>query len=214
MRPCPGAVQIFYRVPLTGGARGCQRAPLTSQRRPGSPLTGSRRRRPAGGRGCRRRTGRQDARATGPAIPPYCGLVYEHDPADVEELGWEEFIARQWDSIFVGYRSWTGLRKLGRRWSDLIEAGLGCSQELADQLVKAEVIERPDRDLEGAADAWAVVSGMVGVLADLRADLAELAGQDGLGPELSARLLDRHARLMSFVRAYALGSDDDQAPVP
>jgi hypothetical protein len=137
--------------------------------------------------------------------------VYEHDPADVEELGWEEFIARQWDSIFIGYRSWTGLRKMGRRWSDLIEAGLGCSQELADQLVKAEIIERPDRDLEGAADARAVVAGMVGVLTDLRADLAEL---DGLGPEQSARLLDQHARLVSFVRTHAFGEDDDQAPVP
>ena len=148
------------------------------------------------------------------------GLVYDHDPEEVEELGWEEFIARQWDSIFTGYRSWTGLRKMGRRWSDLVEAGLGCSQGLADQLVRAEIMERADRDLEGAADARTVVSGMVGILADMRTDLAEMAevggirGIDGLGPELSARLLDQHARLVSFVRAHAFGQDDDQAPVP
>lgn len=160
------------------------------------------------------RPGSRDPPATGLAVPPYCGLVYDHDPDEVEELGWEKFIARQWDSIFTGYRTWTGLRKLGRRWSDLVEAGLGCPQELADRLVRAEIIERVDRDLEGAADAETVVSGMVGALADMRADLAEMAELDGLGPELSARLLDQHARLMTFVRAHAFGQDDGQAPVP
>jgi hypothetical protein len=161
----------------------------------------------------------RDGQATGPATRPSVGLVYDHDPEEVEELGWEEFVARQWDSIFTGYRSWTGLRKMGRRWSDLIEAGLGCSQEIADRLVRAEIMERADRDLEGAADARAVVAGMVGVLTDMRADLAEMAaaagtpGMDGLRPELPATLLDRHARLVSFVRAHAFGQDDDQAPV-
>src|SRR5262249_45709434 len=29
--------------------------------------------------------------------------VYDHDPEDVAALGWEEFIARQWESIFAGY---------------------------------------------------------------------------------------------------------------
>jgi hypothetical protein len=131
--------------------------------------------------------------------------VYDHDPEEVESLGWEEFIARQWESIFAGYRSWTGLRRMGRRWSDLLEAGLGCSQDLADQLVRAQVIDRPDRDLEGAGDARAVVTGMTAVVADVRADLAELGEQD---PELSARLLDQHARLMSFIRVCAFGRDD------
>jgi hypothetical protein len=160
-------------------------------------------------------TGRRQAQPPRPSV----GLVYDHDPEEVEELGWEEFIARQWDSIFTGYRSWTGLRKMGRRWSDLIEAGLGCSQEIADRLVRAEIMERADRDLEGAADARAVVAGMVGVLTDMRADLAEMAeaagtpGMDGLRPGLPATLLDRHARLVSFVRAHAFGQDDDQAPV-
>ena len=131
--------------------------------------------------------------------------MYDHDPEEVESLGWEEFIARQWESIFAGYRSWTGLRRMGRRWSDLIEVGLGCSQDIADQLVRIEVIDRPDRDLEGAGDAHTVVVKMTGVVADIRTDLAELGEED---PELSARLLDQHARLMSFIRACAFGRDD------
>jgi hypothetical protein len=130
--------------------------------------------------------------------------VYEHDRQEVEELGWEEFIARQWDSIFVGYRSWSGMRATARRWSDLIEVGLGCPQELADQLVQAEIIGGPDRGLEGAGAA-AVVSGMVAVLADVRADLAEMSEQD---PAAAARLLDQHAKLLSFLRSYALGEGD------
>jgi hypothetical protein len=133
--------------------------------------------------------------------------VYDHDPEEVETLGWEEFIARQWDSIFVGYRSWSGLRTTARRWSDLIEAGLGCPQQLADQLVQAEIIGGADRGLEGA-DAAAVVSGMVNVVADVRTDLAEMSDQD---PEAAARLLDQHARLLSFLRSYALGEDDGDA---
>ena len=131
------------------------------------------------------------------------GRVYDHDLQEVEELGWEEFIARQWDSIFVGYRSWSGMRTIARRWSDLIEAGLGCSQEIADQLVQAEIINGPDRGLEGA-DAAAVVSGMVAVLADVRMDLAESA----LDLQAAAKLLDQHDKLLSFLRSYALGGDD------
>jgi hypothetical protein len=128
--------------------------------------------------------------------------VYDHDLEEVESLGWDEFISRQWESIFTGYRSWTGIRRMGRRWSDLLEVGLGCSQDVADQLVRAEVIDRPDRNLEGAADAPALVAGMAGVLEDVG---AELAGLSGLGPELSARLLAQHARLMGFIRASVSG---------
>jgi len=137
--------------------------------------------------------------------------VYDHDPEEVADLGWEEFIARQWESIFVGYQSWTGLRKMARRWSDLFEAGLGCSQDIADRLVKAEIIDGPDRNLEGAADSGAIVSGMVGVLDDVRADLA---GMGELEPELSARLLGQHARLLRFVRVHAFGHDDGEAAAP
>lgn len=139
--------------------------------------------------------------------------MYDHDQEEVEDLGWEEFIARQWESIFAGYRTWTGMRRVGRRWSDLIEIGLGCSQDVADQLVRIAIIDRPDR-VEGATDAGAIVSRMVGVLADLRADLT---GLDGLGPEVLTRLLDRHARLLSFIRAHAFGQDgrdDAGAPGP
>ena len=55
--------------------------------------------------------------------------MYDHDPDEVTQLGWEEFILRQWELIFTGYRTWTGLRTQGRRWTDLIEAGLGCSRK-------------------------------------------------------------------------------------
>jgi len=128
-------------------------------------------------------------------------------------LGWEEFIARQWESIFAGYRAGAGLRRICRRWSDLFEAGLGCSQELADLLVRCEVIDRADRDLEGLRDAGALVAGMAGVVADVRADLQEL---ETVQPGPAATLLAAHARLLAFLRAYAFGSDGaeeaDRAP--
>ena len=125
--------------------------------------------------------------------------MYEHDPEDVENLGWDEFIARQWESIFAGYRSWVGLRTMGRRWSDLFEAGLNCSHDLADQLVRTVIIDGPDRHLEGA-DAQTVVSGMIDVVGDAGAGLAVL-------PDPSAWLLDQHSRLARFVRVYAFGQD-------
>jgi hypothetical protein len=147
------------------------------------------------------------------------GLMYDHDPSEVEVLGWEEFIARQWESVFAGYRSTAGLRKMCRRWSDLIQIGLGCSQDIADLLVRAEIIQRPDRDLEGAADAHAVVSGMADVLADLRADLLEMGELEmgelemgEVGPGLRVGLLEQHARLLSFIYAYAFGQDTGEAP--
>jgi hypothetical protein len=135
--------------------------------------------------------------------------VYDHDPEDVDVLGWDEFIARQWESIFTGYRSPAGLRRMCRRWGDLIEVGLGCSQDIADRLVRTEIIDRADRDLEGARDAGAVVSGMADVLADLRSDLLEMAQAQ---PERMAGLLEQHARLVSFVHAYAFGPGAGEAP--
>ena len=129
--------------------------------------------------------------------------MYDHEPDDVSVLGWEDFILEQWESIFFGYRSWAGLRTLGRRWSDLIEAGLGCSPEVADALVSAGVINGPDR-INGAGDAAAVVSGMTDVLARIQGALGDVAG---LEPGVTATLLKQHARLLSFIRAQASNRD-------
>ncbi len=128
--------------------------------------------------------------------------VYDHDPEEVASLGWEEFLSRQWESIFAGYRGWAGLRKMGRRWCDFIEVGLGCTQDIADELVRAHVIYRPDRELLGASDAHTVVTGMIGVIVDVGHDLA---GMRHLAPELLAHLLEQHARLLTFVHANVLG---------
>lgn len=128
--------------------------------------------------------------------------MYDHDPGEVAELGWAEFISRQWDNIFTGYRTGRGRRLLCRRWADLFEAGLGCSPQLADELVRAEVLDRADRDLEGTRNPGALVTGMVRLVADARRDLIELAE---LGDASAQRpgLLDRHAELVAFLREYA-----------
>ena len=126
-------------------------------------------------------------------------------------LGWEEFIARQWESIFAGYRARAGLRRICRRWSDLLEVGLGCSQDVADLLVRSEIIDRADRDLEGTIDAADLVTGMATVLADVRTDLLDLAGAPD-GP--ATGLLDAHASLLSFIRDYAFGTDDSEQALP
>jgi hypothetical protein len=134
--------------------------------------------------------------------------VYDHDPEDVDVLGWDEFIARQWESIFVGYRTGSGLRRTGRRWSDLIQAGLGCPQEFADMLVRSQVIDRVDRDLEGTRNPADVVAGMYDVLAEMGADLRELAAD---GMPAAAGLLDQHARLLAAVHAYVFGHESGVA---
>jgi len=131
--------------------------------------------------------------------------MYDHDPADVAVVGWEEFVLRQWESVFFAYRSWAGLRTLGRRWSDLIEAGLGCSQEVADRLVKAAVINGPARSVDGAGDAADIVSGMTEVLARIPAVLGDMAG---LGPGVTVTLLEQHARLLTLIQAQELGTDN------
>jgi hypothetical protein len=130
--------------------------------------------------------------------------VYDHDLEELVALGWDEFIARQWESIFAGYRTRVGLRRICRRWSDLFQVGLGCSQELADLLVRREIIDRADRDLEGLTDAGALVAGMARLVADVREHLREL---QTVQPGPAAILLDAHARLLAFLRAYAFGSD-------
>jgi hypothetical protein len=130
--------------------------------------------------------------------------VYDNDPDDVERLGWEEFVTRQWESIFVGYRSSAGLRATCRRWSDLLEAGLGCSQEVADLLVRAEILQRADRDLEGTRDVAKLLAGMDQVLADVRIDLMEMGE---VAPEQLDGLLRQQARLRALARRLAFGTD-------
>lgn len=134
--------------------------------------------------------------------------MYDHDPEDVDVLGWDEFIARQWESIFAGYRTGSGLRRTGRRWSDLIQAGLGCPQEFADMLVRSQVIDRVDRDLEGTRNPADVVAGMYDVLAEMGADLRELAAD---GMPAAAGLLDQHARLLAAAHAYVFGHESGVA---
>ena len=127
--------------------------------------------------------------------------MYDHDADDIETLGWAEFITRQWESIFAGYRSWTGLRRIGRRWSDLIEAGLGCDQQTADRLVRAEVIDRADRDLEGSGRPAVLVQAMFAVVADLPRAIGELAEYGEVPPGQARDLLAAHARLLAHLRA-------------
>ncbi len=130
--------------------------------------------------------------------------MYDHDPDEVSLLGWDEFITRQWESIFVGYRSATGLRRICRRWSDLIEAGLGCSQEIADLLVRAEIIGRADRDLEGTGNAGELVSAMAEVLADIRFDLLEM---EEIRPDQLPGLLERQRKLRALIHGIVFGTD-------
>ena len=133
--------------------------------------------------------------------------MYDHDQDELADLGWDEFIRRQWDAVYTAYRTGRGRRTLCRGWADLLEAGLDCSQALADLLVRAEILDRADRDLEGTVDPWALVTGMTEVIADVRVDLLELGveqpGFPELGPAQLPGLLDRQAALLGFVRDYA-----------
>lgn len=131
--------------------------------------------------------------------------MYDHDQGELEDLGWEEFVRRQWDAVYTAYRTGRGRRTLCRGWADLLEAGLSCPQNLADQLVRLEILDRADRDLEGTKDPRALVTGMTQVIADVRVDLLSL-GPEELGAALP-RLLDRHAALQDFLRDYAFVDD-------
>lgn len=144
--------------------------------------------------------------------------MYDHDLGELEDLGWDEFVRRQWDAVYTAYRTGRGRRTLCRGWADLLEAGLDCSQPLADLLVRAEILDRADRDLEGTSDPRVLVTGMTEVIADVRADLLEF-GLDGrafreLGSAQPAGglagLLDRQAALLGFVCEYA-GVEDPSA---
>jgi hypothetical protein len=140
--------------------------------------------------------------------------VYDHDLGELEDLGWDEFVRRQWDAVYTAYRTGRGRRTLCRGWADLIEAGLSCSQALADLLVRTEILDRADRDLEGTVDPRALVIGMTEVIADVRVDLLEFGleepGFRELGAAGLAGLLDRQAALLGFVRDYA-GVEDASA---
>jgi hypothetical protein len=93
--------------------------------------------------------------------------VYDHDPGDVDRLGWEEF-------------------------------GLGCSPDLADRLVRDEIINGRDWQL-GATDAGSVLAGMARALAAVRDGLAGLGRSGELSPDKTAALLDQHALLAAAV---------------
>jgi hypothetical protein len=130
--------------------------------------------------------------------------VYDSDPADIDEVGWPQFITEAWTSIFVGYRSMTGIRMLGRRWSDLLQAGLSCPPEIADALVRAEVVLPQNRDLMTIRDPHELLAAMDEVLADMGADLAELAE---IAPADRSVLVASHRDLRAFLRASFLDAD-------
>ena len=122
--------------------------------------------------------------------------MYDSDLADIEEIGWDRFIYGAWEAIFLGYRL-SGVRSIGRRWSDLLQAGLGCPEEIADLLVRDQVIVRQDRDLMAIKDPERLITAMAEVLAGMGAQLAEL---DGIRPADRETLLAAHQRLTEFLK--------------
>jgi hypothetical protein len=126
--------------------------------------------------------------------------MYEFDLGDIDELGWDQFVENSWESVFVGYRSSTGIRTLGRRWRDLLQGGIGCSEEIADALVREQVIFRQDRDLMTIRDPEQLLAAMDRVLADMGDSLASLAE---LRPADRPGLLAAHATLQAFLREQA-----------
>jgi hypothetical protein len=123
--------------------------------------------------------------------------MYENDPADMAEIGWERFVTGIWESIFVGYQTGRGVRTLGRRWSDLLQAGMDCSEELADELVRLEIVQREDRVTLRKRDPLDMLAALDDILADMGRDLAEM---DGVQPGERARLITGLARLRGFLR--------------
>ena len=130
--------------------------------------------------------------------------MYDHDREDIDVLGLEEFILRQWESLFLGYRS-SSVRTIARRWCDLLEAGLGCSQDLADELVRNEIVGREDRHLFGARDSTALLEEMTGVLEGFADALIQMPQ---IPADQLADLLKRHARLVRVVTGEA--EDDEE----
>ena len=132
--------------------------------------------------------------------------MYDHDREDVDVLGWEEFSLRQWESIFLGYRSTAAVRTVGRRWCDLIEVGVGCSQEIADELVRTEIVEREDRTLASARNSTALLDEMTQVLEGLADALIQMPQ---IPPDQLAELLRQHARLVRVITGEL--ADDEVA---
>ena len=135
--------------------------------------------------------------------------MYYGDSEDIEEIGWDRFVSGAFEAIFVGYRSTSGIRTICRRWSDLLQAGLSCSEEVADELVRGQVMQRQDRDLMVIRNAEQLLAAMDEVLADIGLDLAEL---DEVPPADRARLLEAHRDLRGFLRANFLEPDDASQP--
>ena len=131
--------------------------------------------------------------------------MYYSDPEDIEDLGWDRFMSGAWEAIFLGYRSTAGIRTIARRWSDLLQAGVGCSPEIADLLVRDQVMVRQDRDLIAIRDPVELISAMDQVLGDIGTDLADL-------PELRAAdrpaLLAAYGRLWEYLRDNFLAGED------
>lgn len=123
--------------------------------------------------------------------------MYFSDLEDIEEIGWDRFICGAWEAIFVGYRSMAGIRSIARRWSDLLQAGLGCSEEIADLLLREQVVVRQDRNLMTIKDPERLLGAMDEVLRDIGADIAELPE---IGPSDRDRLLAAHGALREFLR--------------
>jgi hypothetical protein len=131
--------------------------------------------------------------------------MYENDPDDLTRLGWDRFVSGVWGSIYVGYTSNTGIRKICRRWSDLLQAGLGCSQELADELVRSQVMRREDRGPLRKRDPLDTLRSMDEILGDIGMDLAEF---DLIRPAERSALLAEYRRLREFLREGSSGSQD------
>lgn len=132
--------------------------------------------------------------------------MYDHDQEDIDVLGWEEFILRQWESIFLGYRGTAAVRTVGRRWCDLIEVGIGCSQDIADELVRDQIVERADWHLADAASSTALVDEMTDVLEGLAGALSRMPR---IPPDQLAEMLEQHARLVRVITGA-----DPEAPPP
>jgi hypothetical protein len=131
--------------------------------------------------------------------------MYDHDQTDVAELGWDGFVEDVWQSIFVGYRRFTGIRTIARRWSDLLQGGLGCTEELADELVRVQIMDMEGRTKLASKDPLVVLDGMDEVLADMTGDLAEMHGVE---PAERDRLLAGMTRLRAFLRQDSAGPQD------